>query len=129
MNATAKYILMIGAMGVLSSCTPPNIDIFVEKDAGQLHLTLSQDWGLVFSDKQTPCVREIALHDPKNLERNSAAWLIQTKGDVQCLDLARVRVGDVPKGWQQLIPISAVRGRTYSVKVQGIGWGEADISF
>ena len=105
------------------------MDISVENAAGRLHLKLSQDWGLIFSDKRTPCVREIGLYEPTTYKRNRAAWLIEAKGDVQCLNLASVRVGDIPAGWQQVVPFSLVRGRTYVVRANGIGMGEADIKF
>lgn len=129
MSAIAKCIFILGALGLLSSCSPPDIDISIENAAGRLHLKLSQDWGLIFSDKQTPCVREVGLHEPESYERDRAAWLIEAQGDVQCLDLASVRVGDTPAGWQQVVPLSAVRGRAYTIRARGIGWGEARIRF
>lgn len=129
MTAAAKHILVLGALGLLSSCSPPDIEIFVENVAGRLHLKLSQDWGSILSDRQTPCVREVGLHEPKTYERVRAVWLIEAKGDVQCLNLASVRVGDIPAGWQQVVPLSAVRGRIYAVRVTSIGWGEASIKF
>jgi len=128
-SATAKRIFVLGALVLLSSCSPPDIDISVEIAAGRVHLKLSQDWGVILSDEQTPCVREIGLHEPNNYERDRAAWLIEAKDDVQCLDLASVHVGDIPTGWQQVVPLSAVRGRTYVVRAEGIGWGEARIKF
>jgi hypothetical protein len=129
MKPIAKCILIVGAVGCLSSCSPPEINISVESDAEHLDLKLSQDWGIIFSDRRAPCVREIGLHEPKTYERDSALWLIEAKGDVQCLDLASVRVGEVPKGWQQVVPLSAMRGQTYTARVQGIGWGETEIRF
>jgi hypothetical protein len=128
-SAIAKCIFILGALGLLSSCSPPDIHISIENAAGRLHLKLSQDWGLIFSDKQTPCVREVGLHEPESYERDRAAWLIEAQGDVQCLDLASVRVGDTPAGWRQVVPLSAVRGRAYTIRARGIGWGEARIRF
>ena len=129
MNATANRLFVLVALGLLSSCSPPDIDISVENTDQGIQLKLSQDWGLIFSDNQAPCVREIGLYEPTTYERNRAAWLIETKGDVQCLDLTSVRVGDIPAGWQQVVPLSSIRGRTYAVRVNGIGMGEASITF
>ena len=129
MNATANRLFVLVALGLLSSCSPPDIDVSVENTNQGIQLKLSQDWGLIFSDNQAPCVREIGLYEPTTYERNRAAWLIETKGDVQCLDLTSVRVGDIPAGWQQVVPLSSIRGRTYAVRVNGIGMGEASIKF
>lgn len=129
MNATANRLFVLVALGLLSSCSPPDIDVSVENTNQGIQLKLSQDWGLIFSDNQVPCVREIGLYEPTTYERNRAAWLIETKGDVQCLDLTSVRVGDIPAGWQQVVPLSSIRGRTYAVRVNGIGMGEASITF
>jgi hypothetical protein len=128
-NATANRLFVLAALGLLSSCSPPDIDISVENTDQGIQLKLSQDWGLIFSDNQAPCVREIGLYEPTTYERNRAAWLIETKGDVQCLDLTFIRVGDIPAGWQQVVPLSSIRGRTYAVRVNGIGMGEASITF
>ena len=92
-------------------------------------MALSQDWGLVFSDRQTPCVEEIGLYEPQTYEPADAVWLIKVEGDVQCLDLAAFTVGEVPKGWRQLVPLSAGRGRTYALRADGIGWGETNLTF
>jgi hypothetical protein len=117
-------------MALLSSCSPPNIDITVETIGGRMLLRLSQDWGVIFSKRVVPCVREIGLHEPDTLyDLEKAVWLIEVKGDVQCLDLAAVRVGRVPKGWQEVVPLTAVSGRTYTIKASGIGWGEASVRF
>lgn len=129
MSGTANRLFVLVALGLLSSCSPPDIDISVESTARGVQLKLSQDWGLIFSDNQIPCVREIGLYEPTTYERNRAAWFIEAKGDVQCLKLASVRVGGIPTGWQQVVPLSSIRGRTYAVRVNGIGIGEASIKF
>jgi len=129
-NTIAKRLFMIAAVALLPSCSPPVIDISVASVGGRTRLTLSQDWGLIFSDKQTPCVREVSVRNgPDTYDRKNAVWLIETKGDVQCLDLATVAVGTVPNGWQQVVPLRAVRGRSYTVRTDGIGWGETHVTF
>ena len=60
--------------------------------------------------------------------RNAAAWLIEAQGDVQCLDLAAFAIGDTPKGFVQTVPFKAVGGETYTLRVGGIGWGEANVT-
>ena len=129
MSATVRHIFIFVALGLLSSCSPPSIDISAENIAGQQHIKLSQDWGFIFSDKQAPCVREVGLYEPEIWDRDRAAWLIEVKGDIQCLDLASVRVGDVPTGWQQVVSLSAAYGKTYVIWVDGIGMNKANITF
>lgn len=114
---------------LLSSCSPPAIDISVGNVDGRLHLLFSQDWGFIFPNRKTPCLSEIGLHEPETYGRERAAWLIEAEGDVQCLDVASLVLGEVPRGWRQVAPLSAVRGRTYTVRARGIGWGETRISF
>lgn len=127
MNAVAKLLSMIGVMALLSSCSPPDIDIAVEQVGGRMLLRLSQDWGIVFSDRQVPCVREVGLHEPETYDPSKAVWLIEAKGEVQCLDLASVTVGTVPTGWQEVVRLSASSGRVYTIRAHGIGWGETNV--
>lgn len=129
MNTSARYTIILGALGLLSSCSPPNIDVSVVDVAGRKHIKLSQDWGFIFSDKQAPCVREVGLYEPESWERDHAVWLIEVKGDIQCLDLASVRVGETPTGWQEVAALSAVRGKTYLIWVDGIGMSKTNITF
>jgi hypothetical protein len=128
-SAHAKRLFIVGATALLSSCSPPGIDITVEKVGERILVHLSQDWGLIFSDREVPCVREVGLYEPESYDREKAAWLIEAKGDVQCLDLASVAVGEVPKCWQEVTPLTAVSGRTYTIRASGIGWGETNLRF
>ncbi len=127
MRAAANRLFVLVALGLLSSCSPPDIEISVENTTRGVQLNLSQDWGLIFSDNQIPCIREIGLFEPTAYERDRAIWLIEAEGDVQCLNLASVRVGDIPTGWRQVVPLSLINGKTYIVRVNGIGMGEARI--
>lgn len=129
MNAGAKLLSIIGAMVLLSSCSPPQIDIAVERIDGRMLLRLSQDRGIIFSNRQVPCVREVGLYEPENYDRSKAAWLIEAKGEVQCLDLASVAVGEVPTGWQEVVRLSANAGQVYTIRAHGIGWGETNAKF
>ncbi|GAA4777235.1 hypothetical protein GCM10023306_26150 [Novosphingobium ginsenosidimutans] len=129
MNAAVKLLSMIGALALLSSCSPPEIDVAVQKSGGRLLLRLSQDWGVIFSDKRMPCVREIGLYERDSYDRSKAAWLIETKGEMQCLDLASVMIGEVPPGWQEVVRLSANSRTVYSIRAHGIGSGETNVRF
>ena len=120
---------MLGASALLSSCSPPDIDISVEKVGGRLLIHLSQDWGILFGGEEAPCVREVGLHEPETYDRDKPVWLIEAKDDPQCLDLASVAVGDVPKGWEEVVPLSAIGGRTYTIRASGIGQGETNVRY
>ncbi|OAH40694.1 hypothetical protein AX777_22835 [Sphingobium yanoikuyae] len=129
MNAAVKLLSVIGAMALLSSCSPPPIDIAVEKMDGRMILRLSQNWGIIFSDRRVPCVREVGLYEPENHDRSKAAWLIEVKSDIQCLNLASVTVGKLPTGWQEVVRLSASGGRVYTIRAHGIGWGKTNAKF
>ena len=126
---TARLVLTVAAFAPLSSCSPPPIDIAAERDGDRLRLTLSQRRGFIFGGSRAPCVREIALHESETADRDHPRWQIVTTGGVQCLELQSVALGEVPGGWQETVPLSAVRGRTYTVAATGIGSGEILISF
>jgi hypothetical protein len=128
-KATAGHLFAFGAIALLSSCQPPDIKISAEKVGGRTLLHLTQDWGFIISDRKAPCVREVGLYEPETYDRDKAAWLIEAGGDVQCLHLGSLVVGEVPKGWNEVARLSAVTGRTYTVSAQGIGSGEINIRY
>jgi hypothetical protein len=123
----SKKLLIIVAALMVSSCSPPEIQMDVKRVDGRLRVTLFQDWGIIFSNKKTPCVREAGLYQPGTYGRNAAAWLIEAKGDVQCLDLGSLTIGVAPNGFDQSVPFRAVRGERYTLRVGGIGWGETEV--
>ena len=129
MSVRLRPLLLVGAAALLSSCSPPPIDILVERAGGRLLLRLSQDWGLIFSSKRVPCVSEISIHTPDVYDRSKAAWVIEPNKTVQCLDLASVTVGTVPDGWTEVVPLTARSGQTYTVEAYGIGSGRIDVRF
>lgn len=94
-----------------------------------MRVSLSQDWGIIFRRNQTPCVREAGLYVPGTYGRNAAAWLIEAKGDVQCLDLPAFVIGKTPTGFVETVPFKAAGGETYTLRVGGIGWGETNVTF
>lgn len=122
-----KKLATVGAMALLSSCSPPDIDIAVEQVGTRMLLRFSQDRG--FFNKRPPCLQQLAVHEPGTYSRAKAAWLIEAKGEVQCLDLAEVTVGAVPKGWQEVLPFAVSKGHTYTISVDGIGSGDINVRF
>ena len=102
----------------------------VERSGDRAYLRFSQDWGLVFSRREIPCIKRISLQEADTYNADplaDAVWSIEAAGDVQCLDIGAVEIGAVPKGWEELVPLSAVEGQTYVALVDGIGWGETQI--
>ena len=128
MARLAKHLLIVPLAALVGSCEPPDIDVAVQRFGTQVRVSLSQDWGFIFSRKRTPCVREAGLYVPGTYGRNAAAWLIEAQGDVQCLDLASFTIGATPKGFAQTVPLGTVSGETYTLRVGGIGWGEANVT-
>jgi hypothetical protein len=124
-----RTIAVVGAAALLSSCSPPEIRMVVTRAEGRLEVALAQDWGIIMSDEQIPCVDEIGLYRSQARERAQAVWLIEAEADLQCVDLPVLTVGEVPRGWRQVVPLSAVRGRTYTLTAQGIGSGETQLTF
>ena len=127
MNAICRWMFVAGAATFVSSCSPPEIQMVVTEVGSRLRVTLVQDWGIIFSRRQTPCVREAGLYPSGADARNSAVWLIEAQGNVQCLDLASFTIGDTPKGFKQIVALSGVRKQTYSLQVRGIGGGATEV--
>lgn len=114
-------------MAFLPSCSAPGIDIAVEQVGGRTLLRFSQHRG--FFIRRPPCLQQLAVHEPGTYSRAKAAWLIQVKGEVQCLDLEEITVGEVPKGWQEVLPLTVASGHTYTISVEGIGGGDTNVRF
>ncbi|HSJ78509.1 MAG TPA: hypothetical protein VK913_07215 [Erythrobacter sp.] len=105
------------------------IDIVVKQSGGRTVLGLSQDWGVVFRDRKVPCIKHVGLYEQGDDRRANYVWSIRLEGDGQCVDVAAVEVGNVPKGWREVDPLKAVPGKTYFAEVHGIGWGETRVTF
>ena len=129
MKAPPKLLFLVGAVALLSSCSPPGIDIAFERVGGRLLLRLSQNWGLILSDRRVPCVYRVSIHKPEVHEKDKAAWVIEAEGDVQCIKLESVTVGEVPKGWREVVPLTVAKGQTYTVEGWGIGEGRRNVRF
>ena len=72
-------------------------------------LVFSQDWGL-FSRPEAPCIdRIVVLHDG-TFDYDNPVWEIVPEREVQCLDIAAVALGKVPKGWKEIAPLTVKPG-------------------
>ena len=127
MNAIFRWVFVAAAATLVSCCTPPNIQMVVAKVDGRLRVTLYQEWGIIFPRRRTPCIREAGLYSSGPKDVNNAFWMVQAKGEVQCLDLASFTVGLTPSGFKQVVPLSGVSQHTYSLRVSGIGWGSTEV--
>ena len=118
----------------LASCTPPEIEIDAELVDGRHVITLTQDWGLVFSDKQTPCINRVNVYAERlnwyeGSFRPQPIWRFEVPPMDDCLRLGSFTLGEVPTGFVEGAPFPPIRpGRLYVV-VWGIGMmGEAEIA-
>jgi hypothetical protein len=125
----AKTVLMFGATCLLAGCSPPEIMIKVQRMGGVTRLGFTQDWGTFSDDPTVPCIYRISLQKPGTFDVANAVWSIEAEGDVQCLDIAGVKIGQVPKGWREQVPLTAVTGQAYTIEVYGIGSGQASITW
>jgi hypothetical protein len=109
---------------IVVSCEPPEIMITTKRVGARQLVTLTQDWGLIFSEKKDPCVDRIELseHDAKG----KLAWRIEaTTG--QCVNLASFTIGEAPAGFSESNPLPASLQGRYLLSVIGTGIGEAEV--
>jgi|GEM_PF-6901424 len=92
-------------------------------------LRFSQVWGVVFREREIPCIKHIGLYEQGDDGMADYVWSIMVDGDKQCTDVAAVEVGMVPKGWQEVEPLNVVAGQTYFVEAHGIGFGGTKVTF
>jgi hypothetical protein len=108
----------------LASCTPPAIDIAAKRVNGRQVITLTQDWGVIFSDKKVPCVDRVDVSESG--PKGKVIWRFDAKTSA-CVDLASFTVGEVPAGFVESIHLPpSSRGR-FDMLVIGVGIGEAEI--
>lgn len=115
-------MVCLGALGALANCSPPTIDILVEREGGRTTLLFSQDWGLLRGN-ETPCIDRILFLRNGTFDYDNPVWAIVPQSEVQCLDIAAVTLGKVPKGWKETAPLTVKTGESYTVQVLGIGSG------
>ena len=129
MKVLMLRLSVLPGIALLSSCQPPPIDISVNEESDRIVLNFSQDWGLIFNDEKVPCIQKVSIQEPTTFEEEHSAWRIEAGNGVQCLDLSSVVVGQVPEGWLELVELDTKPGETYTIWVDGIGWGETDFEF
>ena len=122
-------MLMIASALLLASCTPPEIQISLSRVNGRNVVTLTQDWGIIFSDKKPPCLDRIELTKVGNNDKDrTTVWLVQAKTEA-CVDVGRFVLGVVLSGFRQVTPIGEkLRGRfELAVWGVGVGWKQIDL--
>jgi hypothetical protein len=125
----AKTVVVIGATCLLAGCSPPEIMIKVQRMGGLTRLGFTQDWAYFSDDPTVPCIDRISLQKPGTFDVANAVWSIEAETEESCRDIAGVKIGQVPKGWREQVPLQAVAGQTYSIVVDGIGSGQASITW
>lgn len=125
MKRPLRLCVITASAMTLSACTPPEIEISTQRVGGRQVVTLTQDWGLIFSDQKAPCVDRV---DVSESDANSKLiWSFEAKTN-QCIDLASFTVGVVPTGFVERTPMPpSVSGR-FKLLVWGVGIGEADLA-
>jgi hypothetical protein len=111
--------VLLGA-ALLSSCSPPIIEVAVSGSGAQSTVTLSQDWGIIFSDRKAPCVWQVSLV-PDGARQDQPVWRIEPVREVQCLDLGSFTIGVAPAGFRETVRLSNPPHGNYTIVVLGIG--------
>jgi len=120
MKLLVRSYLTSAAAFALASCSPPEIKIALIQMNGHQVVSLTQDWGIIFSDKRVPCVDRIDLH-PNDSSRSSV-WRVEARTD-QCVKLGSFVLGQVPSGFREVIPLPTSSHGTFTIEVLGIGVG------
>lgn len=110
---------------LLAGCSPPQISIESRSENGHLRVTMSQDWGVIFSDRKTPCVEEVALLPGNSL--TDPIWKIHVPNGSDCRPLGSFVVGQAPGDFETGIALPKAAKGSYTLVIRGIGWGEAKV--
>jgi len=120
---------VIGSALLLASCSPPEIHISVGRVNGLNVVTLTQDWGVVFSDKKTPCLDRVELRKVGSDEKDhTTVWLVQANTEA-CVDLGRFVLGTAPTGFREITPMNTGPHGRFELAVWGVGagWKQFDL--
>ena len=117
-------VLMICLL--VTGCSPPEIDIAFVRSNGRPTIRFSQEWGIVFSHRQVPCIDTVEVYEQK--VDGSLVWRIEALG-VQCLDLELLLIGHAPLGFTETFALTRPPRGRHSVIVEGIGSGVATLTF
>jgi hypothetical protein len=121
-----RRLAILFAVVPLAACSPPSIDITIRTEGDHRIAEMSQDWG-IFSGKKLPCIGEASLYRG-SADTGIVVWKIRTVGEVQCLDMKSLVIGQVPKGFEQVIPLPAAPRGQHILQVRGIGGGDAALT-
>lgn len=109
----------------LTSCEPAPHDIVILWRDRQLVVDFPWSlWRLVGLQNRTYCIRRVELFD-----RQKLLWTLDTKEDVQCLDVTMpLRIGGTKAGFVSKGQAVLRNGVTYGVAITGIGDGRVDFT-
>lgn len=110
---------------LLAGCSPPQISIESQRKNGHLSISMSQDWGVIFSDRKAPCVEEVTLVRDRSL--NDPIWKIHVPNGSDCHPLGSFVVGQTPTNFETSVALPETAKGPYTLVVRGIGWGEANV--
>lgn len=108
------------------------IEIIIYEDGSQTRADLSQDWGVVFSDKKAPCVESVTLYPVGKFSGRAAwsgkaVWEVRVDKSVWCKDLGTVVVGQTPRGFKEVTALPPGSAGEYKLVIRGAGVGEASL--
>ena len=128
MPSMSRSFAALSALTLLASCSPPSIEISIAEKSRQSVVTLSQQWGWIFSDRKAPCVYRISLYRGDK-EDTQPVWEAEAEGDVQCVhDLSSFVIGQAPAGFASTVPWQRSTKGPHHLLVYGIGEGRASIT-
>jgi hypothetical protein len=124
-RAILFLIVGIGAP-LLSSCSPPLIEIMIRKEGVVTRADLSQNWGVFFSDRKAPCVESAALYRGSEAS-GKAVWEVRVEKSVWCRDLGTVAIGQTPRGFDEVTALPSGSVGEYILVIRGEGIGETSL--
>lgn len=126
MLRSAHIIAPITGMMLISACSPPPIDVAIQRVGADIKIMLSQKWGL-FSDKKAPCVKTIELYRG-NDGVGKPVWKVDADGGGQCIDnVSSVVLGQAPKRFSTVKALPSSSAGSHTLVISGIGYGKASL--
>ncbi len=111
----------------MAGCSPAEIKVTVDVINGKATAKFQQNGGFLISRPGTPCIAEIKLIQALPGGEQAIRWEAKAPDSVQCVDLAQLKIGTAPKGFQEMVPYKSQGIPTqFILKVDGIGSGEAE---
>src|SRR5690348_12438493 len=105
-RSIAPRLAALLGTALLSGCTAPPIDIAMVRVNGQLVARLSQDWGIVYSNREAPCVK-VAVLFRQGTSLDEPVWKVEAAGGPECPRLDSLVIGTAPKGFQEVVRLPA----------------------